>query len=818
MTNGWTDIQNADVILAMGGNPAENHPVGFRFVMEAKRNRNAKLVSVDPRFNRTSAVADSFTQIRSGSDIAFLAGLINYCFTHDRIQTEYVRLYTNATFIVHPQYEFKDDVGVFSGWDEANKKYDKTTWNYDIGKDGFAKVDETMQDPRCVYQLMKKFYSRYTPEMVSKICGCTPEAFNKAADIITSTYTPDRVGTIMYALGWTHHSFSVQLIHAAAMLQLLLGNIGMAGGGINALRGHSNIQGGTDCGMAYHNLPGYIAIPKQDQPDLKTYFAALLPKPLRPGVMNFVANYDRFYVSQMKAYYGIHATKENEFGYQWHPRLPQGAAPGTYENWSWAYIFDHMYNGKMDGFLSFGMNPVNNGPHSRKVITALAKLKYLVVAENFETETASFWKPDITALNEDKMTTADVKTEVFLLPAANFAEKDGNFVNSARWFQWKYKALDPPGDAKTDQEIIARIFLKVRDLYAKQGGKSPDPVANLAWNYTNPFQPSLDEVAKEINGYAVAEVHDEKDPKTVVLKPGEQLGKFLDARADGTTVSGNWLYIGSYTQAGNLAQRRSTADPSGMKRFSEWGFNWPANRRVMYNRCSADAKGQPWDPKRPVIRWNGEKWIGDVPDYKPDSPPEAGMGPFIMLPEGVARLFVPGQFAEGPFTEFYEPMESPVANPLHEKTSSSPGVKPFKGKWDKLGKSDEFPIVATTYRLTEHFHYWTKNNAYNVQLQPEFFVEISEELAKEKGLKMGDQVRITSARGSIEGKAMITKRIKPMQVAGKTVHQIGFPIHWGFLGRGNQTGAMANIVTPTIVDPNSFAPEYKGFLVKLEKV
>ena len=336
MTNGWTDIQNADVILAMGGNPAENHPIGFRFVMEAKRNRGAKLVSVDPRFNRTSAVADSFTQIRAGTDIAFLAGLINYCFTHNRIQAEYVRLFTNATFIVHPQYEFKDNIGVFSGWDEANRKYDKTTWNYDIGKDGFAKVDPAMQDPRCVFQLMKKFYARYTPEIVCNICGCSVESFEKAADMITSTYPPDKVGTIMYALGWTHHSFSVQLIHCAGMLQLLLGNIGCAGGGLNALRGHSNIQGGTDCGMAYHNLPGYIAIPKQDQPDLKAFYATLLPKPLRPGVMNFVQNYDRFFVSQMKAYYGLKATKENDFGYQWHPRLPIGPTPGTYENWSWA--------------------------------------------------------------------------------------------------------------------------------------------------------------------------------------------------------------------------------------------------------------------------------------------------------------------------------------------------------------------------------------------------------------------------------------------------------------------------------------------------
>ncbi len=829
MTNGWTDIANADVILAMGGNPAENHPVGFRFVMDAKRNRNAKLVAVDPRFQRTAAVADCFVQIRAGTDVAFLGGLINYAFTKNRIHEEYVRLYTNAPFLVKENYSFNEQEGLFSGWDAEKKTYDKSSWNYELDGQGFAKVDPTMQNPRCVYQLMKKFYARYTPEMVAKICGCKAEDFNKAAEIITSTYTPDRTGTILYALGWTHHSFSVQLIHAAAMLQLLLGNIGMAGGGLNALRGHANIQGGTDCGMAYHNTPGYLAIPKADHPNLKAYLAAVTPKPLRPASMNFYSNTDRFFISQLKAFYGKSATKANDFAYDYHPKLGQILPTQTagkmettistptvaYQNWSWAYIFDHMYQGRMEGLLSFGMNPVCNGPHSRKVISALTNLKWLVVAENFEQETASFWKPEI--LDQIKKKPADVKTEVFMLPAANFAEKDGAFVNSARWIQWKWKAVDPPGQAKADQEIIGRIFLKVRELYQKEGGKFAEPILNLNWWYSNPASPSLEEVCKEINGWAVEDLKDEKDPKTVVLKAGQQLGKFLDTRADGSTLCGNWLYVGMYPEAGNLTKRRNNADPSGMGRYPEWAFNWPANRRVMYNRCSADAKGKPWDPKRPVIAWNGEKWVGDVPDYKPDSPPEAGMGAFIMTAEGVARLFVPGQFADGPWTEFYEPMESPVLNPLHEKHSSSPVVKQFKTDWDVLGTADGYPIVCTTYRLTEHFHYWTKNNAYNVQLQPEFFVEIPEELAKEKGIGNGEKVRVTSARGSIEGKAMVTKRIKPMMVADKKVYQIGFPIHWGFLGRGEQKGSLANMVTPTIVDPNSFAPEYKGFLVKLEK-
>jgi formate dehydrogenase-N alpha subunit len=814
MTNGWTDIRNADVVLAMGGNPAENHPVGFRFVMEAKRNRNARLVCVDPRFNRTAAVADRFVQIRAGSDIAFLAGLIDYALSHNRYHDEYVRLFTNAPFLVAEKYAFDEKRGVFSGWDDERKAYtDKSSWSYELDEGGFARVDPTLEHPRCVFQVMKRFYARYTPEMVSTISGCSVDDFLKAAELITSTYTPDRAGTIMYALGWTHHSHSVQLIHAAAMLQLLLGNIGRPGGGLNALRGHANIQGGTDNGMGFHSLPGYIPIPKADHDTLGAFLTTVTPKPLRPTSMNFWSGTDRFMVSQLKAFYGAAATRQNEFGYPFHPRLPQSAS-GGYDNWSWAYIFDHMYRGEMEGFLDFGMNPVSNGPHSRKAIAALSKLKWMVVAENFEQETSTFWKPEI--LDLVGLKPEDVKTEVFLLPAANFAEKDGTFVNSARWIQWKWKAVDPPGEAKADQEIIARIFLKVRELYAKEGGRFPEPIRSLNWWYTNAANPSLDEVCKEINGWAL---EDARDPSgAVVLRAGQQLSRYADARADGTTLSGNWLYIGMYTDAGNLTQRRSNADPSGLGRFPEWTVSWPANRRILYNRASADAQGRPWDAARIGIAWNGQRWTGDTPDYTVDSPPDAGLGAFIMNPEGVARLFVPGQFVDGPWSEHYEPAESPVANPLHPEHSSNPAVRPFGTDFDVLGTRDAFPIVCTTYRLTEHHHYWTKNNPYNMQLQPEFFVEIPEELAREKGIVNRDRVRVSSARGSIEGLAMVTRRIKPMQIAGKTTYQIGFPIHWGFLGRGEQAGALANLVTPTVVDPNSFAPEYKGFLVKLEKV
>jgi formate dehydrogenase major subunit len=576
---------------------------------------------------------------------------------------------------------------------------------------------------------------------------------------------------------------------------------------------HANIQGGTDCGVAYHNLPGYIPVPKADHESLREFIETSTPRATRPVSTNFWANTPQFVVSQFKAYYGTAATAANSYGYDLHPRLPT-AAGGGYENWSWAHIFDHMYRGEMEGFFSFGMNPVSNGPHSRKATAALAKLKWLVVAENFEQETASFWRQDI--LDLVNLKSEDVQTEVFLLPAANFAEKDGTFVNSARWIQWKWKAVDPPGEALPDQEIIGRIFLKVRELYEQEGGAFPDPIRNLHWWYSNPSSPSLDEVCKELNGWALQDVRDASG--NVVVRAGQQLARFADLRADGSTMSANWLYVGMYTEAGNLTQRRSYTDPSGLGRYPEWTFSWPANRRVLYNRCSADGAGRPWDPTRVGIEWNGERWVGDVPDFTADSAPGAGLGPFIMLPEGVARLFVPGQFAEGPWTEHYEPSESPVANPLHPTQSANPAVRQFGTEFDVLGTPDEYPIVCTTYRLTEHFHYWTKNNPYNVQIQPEFFVEIPEQLAAEKGIGNTDRVRVTSARGVIEGRAMVTRRLKPMLIGGKTTYQIGFPIHWGFLGRGTQAGSLANLVTPTILDPNSFTPEYKAFLVKLEKV
>ena len=793
MTNGWTDVANADVVLVMGGNPAENHPVGFRFVMEAKRKRKAKLVCIDPRFNRTAAVSDSYVQIRAGSDIAFLGGLIHYALSSDRFHADYVREHTNSAFIVREGFSF--DEGYFSGWDPESKSYDKSTWRYELDARGHARVDPTLEHPRCVFQLLKKHYSRYTAEQVAAICGCTAEEFEATAEVVTSSGRAGRSGTILYALGWTQHSHSVQLIHTAAMLQLLLGNIGMPGGGVNAQRGHANIQGSTDMG-AWDKLPGYIRVPRADWTSLAAYNEANSPKALRPNSLNYWSNTPKFMASLLKAYYGENATRENEFGYQNLPKTAEGA------NHGWGYLFDKMYAGEVEGLISFGMNPVANGPNTSKMLAGLSKLKWLIVAENFETETAAFWNAKKLAESYYPAAgeAADIDTEVFLLPASCFAEKDGAFVNSSRWLQWKSAAADPPGEARGDQEIIARLFLKIRALYQEEGGAGADSLQAMRWDYANPLVPSLEEVAKEVNGQEVT--------------TGKQVPGFGALKDDGSTLCGNWLYSGSWTEAGNQMARRGQTDPTGLGLYAEWAWSWPANRRVLYNRASADAEGKPWDETRGAIRWRGNRWTGDVPDYAATAPPDAN-GSFIMLPEGVAKLFA-ADFAEGPFPEHYEPAESPVDNALHPEVSANPAALMFHSDLDKLGASEEYPYVAITYRLTEHFHYWTKHVSSSAELQSTFFVELPAELADAKDIKSGDVVRVSSARGHVEGPALVTKRMRGLDVGGKRIYQVGLPIHWGFLGRVK--GPLVNNLTPSVMDPNSGTPEYKGFLVNMEKV
>jgi formate dehydrogenase major subunit len=806
MTNHWVDIKNANVVMVMGGNPAEAHPCGFKWVVEAKAHNKATLIVVDPRFNRTAAVADQFIQIRPGTDIAFLGGVIHYLLSNDKIQHAYVKAYTNAPFIVREDFKFED--GLFSGYDEAARKYDKKTWTYELGEDGYAKVDPTLQHPRCVYQLMKQHYSRYTPEVVSDITGAPKDRFLKACETIATTSVPDRTLTGLYALGWTQHSVGSQNIRAMAMVQLLLGNVGMSGGGVNALRGHSNIQGLTDLGLLSDLLPGYLTVPQEKDKDVDAYLGPRTLKPLRPGQMSYWQNYPKFFVSLQKAWWGDAATKENGWAYDYLPKLDK-----VYDMLA---VFDLMYQGKMNGYLCQGFNPLASMPDKAKLIDGLSKLKYLVIIDPLVTETSTFWKNygDLNPVDSKK-----IQTEVFRLPSSCFAEEDGALVNSGRWLQWHWKGAEPPGEARGDLEIIAALFNRVRSLYSKEGGKFPDPILKLTWPYAIAASPAAEEVAREYNGKALADITDPKDKTKVLVKKGDQLTTFGQCADDGTTACGCWIYCGSYTDKNNMA-RRDTSDPSGLGVTPNWAWSWPANRRVLYNAASCDPSGKPWDPRRALVRWNGERWGGpDVPDYKPDVAPEAGMAPFIMNPEGVGRLFGTDKLAEGPFPEHYEPFESPIpGNPLHKQAAATtnPAARIYAGDRQRLGTADQFPYAATTYRLTEHFHFWTKHTQIGATLQPEQFVEIGEALAKEKGIKPGDRVKVTSKRGYIVAKAVVTKRIQPMKIAGRTVHTVGIPIHWGFEGL-TKPGYLANTLTPSVGDGNVQTPEFKAFLVNVEK-
>ena len=896
MTNGWVDIKNTDMMLIMGGNPAENHPCGFKWPIEAKLKRNAKMLVVDPRFTRTAATADLFLQIRAGTDIAFLGGLVNYAIQNNRIAREYLVNFTNAAFVVKEGFKLPED-GLFSGFD-GDSNYDKETWNYEAGgavgptsakassgssggtssetsgedaspqnssqpssssKTGQSSAggqmdsptsgghqaaggpgasgqggpkpppnlpenvahDLSLQHDRCVFQLLKKQYSRYTPETVERITGIPKDQFLKAADMFTSIRKDGdmkKAATIIYAVGWTQHTTGTQIIRTAAILQLLLGNVGRAGGGVNALRGHCNIQGATDMGGVFDIFPGYLKIPEPADVDLAAFLKRTTPQPSKPtewDSYNYWSNTPKFMVSFLKALYGDAARKENDWAYQYLPKIDR--------KYSWTELWDFMYQGKVKGLFAFGMNGVAIGPNSRKNIEALKKADWLVVCELYPEETSEFWKAPGTTLEEMRR----INTTVFRLPGAGFAEKDGTFVNSARWLQWKYVAVPPPGQAKVDQEILANIFLRVRELYKAEGGKFPDPIVNISWPYTTPQNPSLSELAKEISGRALFDLTDDQLAPGVTIKAGQQVPGFAWLRDDGTTACGNWLYSGSWTEAGSQAQRRGTDDPSGLGIYPNWAWSWPANRRVMYNRASCDVDGKPWDFERRQVWWDEaqKRWVGnDVPDFKADSNPSDHMGPFIMNPEGVGRIFAPlAAFADGPFPEHYEPMESPIANPLHPEQSTNPVAKKYKSDLDKFGSTaDGFNVVCTTYRLTEHYHYWTKNNPMNVQLVPEPFVEIPAQLANEMGITGGEKIKVTSARGVYIAKAMVTRRIKPMLIDGKTTYQIGIPIHWGYRGIKEDEGKTeltpANQLSPAAIDPNAYTPEYKGFLVKIEKV
>ena len=824
MTNHWRDIKHADMILINGANPAEAHPVGFQWFVKAKLDPTkgpgsgggAKIIHADPRYTRTSALADKYLRIRTGTDVAYFGGLINYVLQNNLYHDEYVKNYTNASFIVNKDFTFTD--GLFSGYNKDARTYAINTWAYQTEGDPLggaptgttqakAKRDMTLQDPQTVFQLLKKHYSRYTPEMVESISGIPKADFLEVAKMVGEMGRPDKVMTIVYAVGLTHHTTGGQLIRSGALLQLLLGNMGRPGGGMNAERGHANIQGNTDHAISWEILPGYLRIPAPGQKNLDEYVAASAPKKSDPNSWNFFGtNYKNFMVSLLKGWYGSTATASNEYAFDFIPK------PAV--NSSWMSIYDQALKGKMEGVILSGMTATSIGPDSNQVLQALSNLKWLVIMDSLPTTSSEFWRAP-------GMDSAKINTEVFLLPMTHWIEKDGSFVNSGRWMQWKEQVLPPEGESRHDHWALADIYDRVKTLYKQQGGKFPEPMMALTLDYKDPKKPELEEIAKEING---------KD-----LTTGKQMATFANLKSDGTTTAGDWIYTGSYTEDGNLSKRRNGIadpqknDPTGMGFYPQWAWSWPLNRRVMYNRASADLNGKPWDAKRPGIQWDGSRWQGDVPDYPATMDPKdpAAWLPFIMNGEGVGRLFS-NSMGDGPFPEHYEPVESPIDNPLHPANSADPVAFLYDqaaGRPNRFGKADQFPYVATSYRLTEHEHYVTQHVPLLVGLQPQAFVEVPEELAAEKGIKNGDRVRVSSMRGKLEVAALVTKRLGPVTLAGnKKTYTIGIPIHWGFVGVSAEQNPklsqywLANALTPFVGDVGARTPEFKAFLVNIEKL
>jgi len=812
MTNHWIDLKNADVVLAMGSNPASNHPISMHWVTKAKE-RGSKLVCVDPRFTQTAAVSDVYAPLRSGTDIAFLGGMIKYILDNGLIQRDYVLNYTNASFIVSDDYNFDPASGLFSGYDPSKRKYDKSKWKYVTANGG--EVPEPLRDmnlkhPRCVYQLMKKHYSRYDIDTVSKVTGTPVKDLELVYKTYASTHDPDKAGTIMYAMGWTQHTVGVQNIRAMSVVQLLLGNIGVAGGGVNAMRGESNVQGSSDHGLLFNIITGYLKTPAASMVTLDDYNKATTPKTMGKMSVNWWSNTPKYMVSFLKSMYGDNARPENQFGYNWMPKLDDGAG------YSWLQIFDDMYEGKIKGCLAWGMNPACSGANSNKTRQALAKLDWLVNVNIFPNETGWFWQDPGLGINP-----SEIKTEVFVLPAAASIEKEGSITNSGRWMQWRYKGADAPGDAIPDADIMNLIFVEFKDLYKNENGKFPEPILNLKWDeYFHNNEVHAEAVAKDINGYFLEDV---TTPDGKSYKKGELVPTFGALQDDGRTSSGCWVYAGSFTQDGKNKSKKRIREKSGIGLNPDWAWAWPVNRRIIYNRASVDLNGVPYNKNCPVVQWDGveKKWKGDVVDGPATIPPmamEGGKLPFIMNEEGVGRLWTM-KLEDGPFPEHYEPFESPLdKNPFNEQPFN-PASKIFKGPMDKRSASggSEFPIICSTYRVTEHWQtgVMTRHCPWLLELQPQIFVEMSEQLAEEKGIKAGEVVEVSSARGSVLAVAISTKRYKPMTVMGKTVHTVGLP--WCFGWKTANAGDSANLLTPNIGDANTMIPETKTFLVNIRK-
>jgi formate dehydrogenase major subunit len=789
----------------MGSNMAENHPVGFRWPMKA-REKGATIIHVDPRFTRTSAAANLYVPIRSGSDIAFLGGLINYVLTNDRWFHEYVLAFTNASTIVGDDYvDAEDNGGVFSGYDPQSGSYDNASWAY------AGTRDETLQHPRCVFQVLKRHYARYTPEMVERVCGSPKELFLQVAEVLAANSGRERTSAICYAVGWTQQSYGAQIIRAAAILQLLLGNIGRPGGGIMALRGHASIQGSTDVPTLFDLLPGYLPHPAVARGD-DTLELYLRESTVRGG---YWSNLPKFMVSLLKAWYGEAATKANEYGYQWIPKLT-----GDHSHISTSAA---MADGKVKGFVVFGQNPANGSPHAGLQRKALTQLDWMVALDLYETETAAFWYAA-----PEGWKPADIKTEVFLIPTAGPGEKEGTFTNTQRLLQYHDKAVDPPNDTRSDLWFLYHLGRRLKELYRESTNPRDEGLRHLTWDYLperpDPEyrikdEPSAEMVLMEVNGYTVAD--------------HKQVPDFERLKDDGTTACGVWIYSGVFPTPGqNMARRRNRTPGNHVD--PEWGFAWPANRRILYNRASADPDGKPWSERKKYVWWDAAKgtWTGfDVPDFPlkkaPHTPAkERGVGvelhsgsdPFTLKADGRAWLFAPSGLKDGPLPTHYEPLESPVANDLYPR-QDSPVAKRFRRKDNPISPpgDPQYPYVVTTYRVTEQYTSGSMSrwNSWLSELMPEMFAEISPELAAEKGIENLDWVVVSTARNQIECKALVTRRIRPFRHNGKIIHEIGLPYHWGY--KGLVTGAMANDLIALSEEPNVYIQEDKALTCNLRK-
>ncbi|MBW3652469.1 MAG: formate dehydrogenase-N subunit alpha [Actinobacteria bacterium] len=798
------DLANSDCIVDIGSNMAENHPVGFQWVMEA-RLRGADIIHVDPRYTRTSAVSNFHVPIRSGTDIAFLGGMIRHVIETEGYFRDYVVNYTNAPTILREDFQDTEDLGgLFSGFDPETATYDPATWQYE---NAGVPRDDTLEHPRCVFQVLRRHFARYTPEFVERVCGISPQDFRAVADALVRNSGRERTTALCYAVGWTQHTAGVQIIRTAAILQLLLGNIGRPGGGIMALRGHASIQGSTDIPTLFDILPGYLEMPRAgaDPPSLHDHVDASGKK------RGWWAFYETYLVSLLKAWFGDAATPGNEFGFAHLPKLT-----GNHSHFA---TMLRALDGGLEGLFLMGQNPAVGSQHSGLQRRALASLKWLVVRDLAEIESATFWR-DSPEVQSGELRMQDIQTEVFLMPAASHVEKEGAFTNTQRLLQWRDKALDPPGDARSELWFMHHLARRVRAHYAGSQRERDWPIRNLSWDYPEHgeiAEPDVEAVAREINGYDVA--------------TGDPLPAFTALKDDGSTACGCWIYSGYFEDGVNQARRRDPGDltaPGGVV-SPEWGWAWPLNRRILYNRASADPEGRPWSERKRYVWWDDRKqrWTGyDVPDFPPDKRPDyqappgalamdaiSGDDPFIMLPDGRGWLFAPSGLLDGPLPTHYEPFESPFEHPLYPQLHMNPAAVKWQRPENPYNASGDprYPIVATSFRLTEHHTAgaMSRNLPWLAELQPEMFAELDPALAADRGIEDGGWMTIETSRGEIEARARVTPRVRPLKLDGRVVHQVCLPWHWGFTGavRGDSTNDLGALSG----DPNVNIQESKAF-------